>query len=82
MGIERKPAPCVIDESNSSSATESGFTMSEPEKDSNGNFVDSNNTTVQTPDGKAPISGEQVTILNNGVEKKGWWDGSNFVENK
>lgn len=58
--------------------------MPDTKQDANGNFLDSTGVPVKTPDGKSPIAGEQVQILNNSSEKvvTGTWNGTNVVENK
>jgi hypothetical protein len=56
--------------------------MGDPAKDSNGNFVDSAGNVAQTSDGQKPVGDQRVVVLKNGVQKKGWWDGDNFVEDK
>ncbi len=58
--------------------------MSDPTKDSNGNFIDSAGAVIRTPDDKQPVAGEQVKILNpeTGKNVQGTWNGSDVVENK
>lgn len=54
--------------------------MGQLAKDSNGNFIDSAGNVAQTADGKKPVGDQRVTVLINGQQKTGWWDGDNFVE--
>jgi|HubBroStandDraft_1064217.scaffolds.fasta_scaffold532455_1 hypothetical protein len=51
--------------------------MSEPKRDSYGNFTDGYGTVFQTPDGKAPSAWTPIQVVNSdGTKTAGTWTGS------